>query len=194
MSVVLEPKLSLSRQEIEALLTGFTSADWKRAEGIASGFSGGLTGWSPKDLLQEAVTKLLEEKRVWPENLHPLVVLKSVMHSISSNVRNRIETGPLDENVVLDPTAELEYEATPATHGKVSTTPEDIASGKQQLAEIYAALAGDEETELLAMAWSEGIRGQDAMAELDWDKKKHDAARKRLARKLEAINPDRRIK
>lgn len=194
MSVVLEPKLTLSRQEIEDLLTNFSPADWKRAKVIAATFSGGLTGWSPEDLLQEALTKLMEGKRVWHANLHPLVVLKSVMHSISSNIRNRIETGPIDEGIVLDPTAELEYDVTPTAHGIVSTTPEDIASGKQQLAEIYAALAGDEEIELLAMAWSDGIRGQDAIVELDWEKKKHDAARKRLLRRLEALNLDRRTK
>lgn len=194
MSVVPAPKSSLSRQEVEALLTGFTPADWQRAKYIASGFCRGLTGWSPQDLLQEAITKFLEGKRIWHSNLHPLVVLKSVMHSISSNVRNRIDTGPVDEDVVLDPIAELEYETTPAAHGKISITPEDIASGKQQLAEVYASLAGDEELELLAMVWSDGIRGQGAMNELDWDKKKHDAARKRLLRKLEAVNPDRRTK
>ena len=116
------------------------------------------------------------------------------MHSISSNIRNRLDTGPINEDAVLDPTAELEHETTPAVFGKISITPEDITSGKEQLAEVYALLAGDEELELLAMAWSDGIRGQDAMSELDWDKKKHDAARKRLLRKLEALNPDRRIK
>lgn len=194
MSVVPEPKSSLSRQEVEALLTGFSPADWQRAKHIASGFCGGLTGWSPMDLLQEAITKFLEGKRIWPADLHPLVVLKSVMNSISSNIRNRIDTGPINEDAVLDPAAELEYETTPAVYGKISITPEDVASGKQQLDAVYASLAGDEELELLAMVWSDGIRGQDAMSELDWDKKKYDAARKRLLRKLEALDPDRRNK
>jgi DNA-directed RNA polymerase specialized sigma24 family protein len=194
MSSVPKTDPSLSRSEVEAQLRAFKSADWQRANTIAAIFCGGLTGWTAHDLLQETVTKLLEGTRTWPVGIHPLVVLKTAMHSIASNARKRNNASPIDDAVVLDPADEFDGEATPTAHGKVTITPEDMTSGKQQLDAVFAAVSGDDEIELLVMAWADGLRGEQAMQELDWNKKQYDAARKRLNRRLEAIDPGRRMK
>ncbi len=62
------------------------------------------------------------------------------------------------------------------------------------MAAVYAAVAGDEDLELLVMVWADGQRGEEAAKELDWDKKKYEAARKRLTRRLDALDSDRRTK
>ena len=77
---------------------------------------------------------------------------------------------------------------------RTTITPEDEVSGRQQLATVYEAIAGDEDLELLAMAWADGLRGNEAGRELGWDKQKYDAARNRLNRRLKALDPERRAK
>lgn len=194
MSDIPDPEERLTRAEVDAVLAAFTAADWERAKAIAAGFCGGLTGWKPNDLLQETLVKLLDGARVWRRGLHPLVVLKTAMHSVASNARKRNEASPIDEHVVVNPLEVDEEDKTPVAHGKVAVTPEDQTSGKQQMAALYAALGGDEELELLVMAWADGLRGAEAREELGWDEKKYDAARNRLLRRLAALDPDRRPK
>lgn len=182
----------LSKAEVEAALKALSPADWARAQTIAKVFCRGLTGWTPDDLLQEAMCSLLDESRVWRPELHPLVVLKVAMHSISSNARKHNDLNPIDENVVVDPLHPDEGDKTPVTHGTFAITPEDVLSGKQQMAVLYAALGGDKDLEELVEAWANGFRGADAREVLGWDEKKYDAARNRLLRRLKALDPDRR--
>ncbi len=192
MSAVPEPKDRMSRAEVEAALNSLSPADWRRAESIAAAFCGGLTGWRPEDLLQEAFCSLLSETRIWRPGLHALVVLKTVMHSIASNARKHYDASPVNEKVIVDPLEADEDDKTPVAHGKVTVTPEDELSGKQQMTALYAKLVGDEDLEFLAMTWADGLRGADARDALGWDEKKYDAARNRLLRRLKALDPDRR--
>ncbi|WP_332855193.1 hypothetical protein [Duganella sp. S19_KUP01_CR8] len=192
MPAISESGDSLTRAEVEAALAAFQPADWQRAKIIASIFCSGLTGMTADDLLQEALCKLLAGARVWPRDIHPLVVLKTVMHSIASNTRKRNELNPIDANVVVDPFEIDVDDKTPIAHGAMTATPEDEISGKQQIAALYASLGGDEDLELLVGEWADGMRGTEARDELGWDKKKYDAVRKRLLRRLSALDPDRR--
>src|SRR5690606_14719774 len=113
-----------------------------------------------------------DETRVWPADLHPLVVLKGVMHSIASNARKHNDVSPIDQHVVVDAFEADEDDRTSVAHGEVTVTPEDELSGKQQIAQIYAALGGDEDLELLVMTWADGMRGTEARETLGWDEKK----------------------
>ncbi|NYT60279.1 hypothetical protein H0A65_15270 [Alcaligenaceae bacterium] len=190
MSAITSPNERLFKAEVEASLQGLSPADWKRAESIAKLLCGGVIGWASGDLLQEALCRLLDGTRVWPVDLHPLVVLKGVMHSIASNARKHNDVSPIDQHVVVDAFETDEDARTPIAHGEVTVTPEDELSGKQQLAELYAALGGDEELELLVMAWAEGERGAEARETLGWDEKRYDAARNRLLRRLNALDTE----
>ena len=192
MSAIPESEERLTKAEVAAVLAAFQPADWQRAKIIATTFCAGLTGWAADDLLQEAMVKLLSGARVWPCGIHPLVVLKTVMHSIASNVRKHNELSPIDANVVVDPFEVDVDDKTPVAHGTLTVTPEDETSGKQQIAALYASLRGDEDLELLVVEWADGIRGAEAREELGWDEKKYDAVRKRLLRRLAALDPDRR--
>ena len=136
--------------------------------------------------------KLLGLERVWPRGVHPLVVLKTVMHSIASNARKHNEASPIDANVVVNPFEADVDDTTPVAHRKLAVTPEDEISGKEQIAAVYAALGGDEDMELLVAVWADGVRGSEARNELGWDEKKYDAVRHRLLRRLAALDPDRR--
>lgn len=181
-------------KEIRALLG--SPASFAKLRTIAAVLAAGLSGLAGDDLINEAVVRFYEGRRKWPRGVHPLVVFKTAMRSLASDARKRAAEGPLDESVALA-TAEVEEESTlfrPRVHGVSALTPEDDLSGKEQLAAVYAAVAGNEDLELLVMVWADGLRGDDAAKELDWDKKKYEAARKRLTRRLDALDPDRRPK
>jgi len=179
-------------KEIRALLD--SAANFSRLRSIASALCAGITGLSGGDLLNEAIVRFYEGRRTWPRGVHPLVVFKSAMHSIASDMRKRAELNPVDETVALATSSgdEVSTDTRPQVHGVSTVTPEDALSGKEQLVAVYAAVAGDEELEWLVTVWSDGLRGDDAAKQLEWDKNKYEAARKRLTRRLNALDPDRR--
>lgn len=198
---LLEPNVAYERlsaeeidREIRSLLD--SAANFSRLRSIASALSAGITGFMGEELLNEAIVRFYEGRRTWPRGIHPLVIFKSAMHSIASDMRKHDALSPVEENVALA-TADVDQASTdtrPKVHGVSTVTPEDVLSGKEQLAAVYATVAGDEEMELLVMVWADGLRGDAAAKELEWDKNKYEAARKRLIRRLNALNSGRRQK
>ncbi len=181
-------------EEIRAVLG--SPANLVRLQRIASALAAGVSGLTGDDLLNEAVVRFYAGQRSWPRGVPPLVVFKSAMHSIASDMRKHNARSPVDETVALA-TASVEEAASDTrrqVHGVSTLTPEDDLSGKMQLAAVYAVVAGDEDLELLVMVWADELRGEVAARELDWDKKKYEATRKRLTRRLDALDPDRRQK
>lgn len=176
----------LAPHEVETALSQMDGADWARAERMARALVGGVHEITSEDLLQETLTKLLSGERRFPRDHHPLVVLKTAMHSEASNLRKRAVKGPIDGHVTV--TADCDDESDEPFGPKVeavdSRTPEDAVVARDQLVYIYKCLEGDEELELVAMAWADGLRGQDAADAAGLDMKAYDAARKRLDRKL----------
>jgi len=171
-------------------------ANYARLRRMASARCAGVAGMTGDDLLHETLTRFYEGRRKWPRNVHPLVILNSAMHSIASDERQSAARSPVDENVALasGSAEEGSTDVRPQVHGVSRLTPEDDLSGRQQVAALYAVVAGDEDLELLVMVWADGQRGEDAANELGWDMKKYEAARKRLTRRLDALDPDRRHK
>ena len=173
-----------------------SAASYAKLRTIATSLAAGLSGLTGDDLINEAVVRFYEGRKKWPRGVHPLVVFKTAMRSLASDARKRTSIGPVDEAVALA-TVGGEEDGTdlrPQVHGVSAITPEDALSGKEQLAAVYAVVAGDEDLELQVMAWADGLRGDEAVRELNWDKKKFEAARKRLTRRLDALDPDRRPK
>lgn len=183
-----ETEMRLSPGEIESILKQLSPADWRRAENIATVVCAGLVGWTPCDLLQEALTKLLEGARTCPSGVHPLVMLKTAMRGIASNIRRHDAVSPFDNNVAL---AHIEGadadDPRPRVEGYAVSKPHEVAAAREALAVIEDLVADDEDLVLLTVAWSDGLRGSEAAEALDWDTKKYEAARKRLTRRLSAL-------
>lgn len=184
-----EPPDRLSPAEVDAQLRAFTGADWARLKSLSRFAAAGLPGWTPEDLLTEALTKLHEGDRVWRRGVLPLVTLKVLMRSIASNERKKVKNGPIDLNVVLD--AEESEEAdgnhTPTATASDHITPEHVADSRSQYEYMEKLVADDEDCGMLVMLWAEGLRGKEATAELGWDTKRYDAARKRLDARLRPL-------
>ena len=178
----------LSPAEVDALYRGFSKADWKRAFNLARLRAAGLPGWPPETLLAEALAQLQSSQRVYRPGVHPLVALKTVMRSIASNLRKKETKGPIDHAVAVDAIGgPSEEKASLVVLPRDDTTPEGIVDGRSQLEYIERLLAGDEDAQMVLMAWADDLRGKAAAEELDFDEKRYDAARKRLMTKLAPV-------
>lgn len=183
------PSDRLSHAEVDSQLRAMSGADWARALSLARMRAAGLTDWTGETLLAEALVKLLEGDRVWQPGVPPLVTLKVVMHSIASNIRKKEANAPIDQFLTVEVGAGDSNEddmpqGVPAVDCR---TPEQIVDARSQLAAIEKLVAGDEDAEMILMAWSEGLRGKQAAEDLGFDMKRYDAARQRLLRRLEAV-------
>ncbi|MFM0628408.1 hypothetical protein [Paraburkholderia xenovorans] len=186
MSDTVENESRLSKREVEEELQKLSEADWTRAEIYAGFLSRSLAGCDGNDLLQMAIEKFLNMRRRWPRGLEPLKALFGAMRSISSNELKKETKGPIDTFAVVSTTDESPDEGQTRPYAVATTqeTPEDVLIARQLVEQIEAELSDDEEAGLLFMLWIEGTRGAEAVAELGWDPKRFDAARKRLLRRL----------
>ncbi len=180
------PDNQLSPSEVEAELRAFSSGpDWKRAESLARMCAAGLGDWTPDDLLAEALVKLLGGERTWRRGVSPLVTLKTIMRSISSNNHKKAKNGPIDQFAKVDVGAgESDEDALPGVQPEDQHTPEEIVDGRSQLRYIASLVAGDEDVENVLAAWSIGLRGKEAAQELGFEMNRYEAARKRLTARL----------
>lgn len=186
----------LSKAEREALLGAMSPGDWGRAESLARAAAHGLTDMTAEDLLQETLTDLLGEERTWQRGVHPLVTLKVAMHSVASNAKKKVENAPIDQFAVVS-TGEEEApeEGRPSPVPAVQHLgPQDTLEGRQQLAAIEQLVQGDDQAELILMAWAMGYSGAEARQETGLDAKQFDAARQRLLRKLKSAAAARKPK
>lgn len=178
----------LSTLEVEAALAALSDADWKRLFKIAEYQSAfGLSGVTGEELISETVLLLLDGTRRWKRGVHAFKALPLIAHSISDNWRKRDEL--IDRTVAVDHglSEGTDDEAVALVQAVETRTPEVIADGACQLNQVLEALAGDNDAELLALLWSDGVRGEKARTELGWDEKHHDSVRKRLGRTLDSL-------
>lgn len=178
------------KQELEKM----SPADWVRVERIAKRAFAGLGAASHEDLLQEACAKLLGGERVWHRGYRAVPAIASVLDSMASNARKREANGPIDGNTVVE--SDDVMEATELLVRNVepiqTLTPEVATSDAEQAARVEMLLADDAEAALVAWEWAAGRRGKEAAEALQMDENQYDAARKRLMRKLETMEDERR--
>jgi hypothetical protein len=184
-----DPNDSLSRQEVDAALSDLSVVDWAKARSLARFAAAGLPGWTGDDLLSEAMTQLLELRRVWRRGVHPLVTLKTAMRSIASNAFRSAKNGPIDHAVLVDGDGPHDADVAnrPAATPTSDVNPEQVADTRSQLQYLEELVADDEDAWWLVQLWAQGSRGKEAAEELGWDDKHYDAARQRLERRLQPL-------
>jgi len=178
----------LSLDEVAAQLRSLTSSGWMRLRAMARLGAQGLQGWKSDDLLNEALTKLCEGTRAWRRGTHMLVTVKVLMHSIASNERKKNKTGPIDWNVVIDAVqAGASHDDSLGESFSDGLTPEHFADGRMQMEYLGRLVCGDPDARMLLMRLLYGHSGAEVAAEFEWDAKRIDAVRKRLATRLRPL-------
>lgn len=185
----------LPKAEREALLGAMLPGDWARAESLARVAAHGLSDMTAEDLLQETLTDLLSGDRTWRRGVHPLVTLKVAMHSVASNAQKKVDNAPIDQFATVSIGEEEAPDGRPApVHAVERLGPQDTLEGRQQLAALEELVKGDDQAELVLMAWAMGYSGADARQETGLDAKQFDVARQRLLRKLKTTAATRKAK
>ncbi|QKL55195.1 hypothetical protein HI814_00060 [Ralstonia solanacearum] len=194
MREALETDNRLSPAEVKQELEQMSPADWVRVERLAKWAFAGVSAVSDEDLLQEACTKLLSGERVWHRGYSAVPAIASVLDSMASNYRKREANGPIDTGTIVEAVDAMdETDLLVRNVEPVDTiTPDAVASDAQQLTRLEALLVDDADAALVAYAWAEGRRGKDAAEALGMNENQYDAARKRLVRKLETMEDERR--
>lgn len=188
-----EPPKHLLRAEINAALVRLVqdAAQMARMLKVARALSGGLPSVEPQDLLQQAMTLVLEERRKWPREVPTVVFLANVMRSIAYRARRK-PNFVLAEDVGAHFDDESDIESSPLAEGvSEETDPARVVAAESSLNAVQAAVKGDEDLELYVEALADGLTGMAIAEELGWDGKKLDAARKRLHRRLSTLKSER---
>ncbi|AQV92665.1 sigma-70 family RNA polymerase sigma factor [Cupriavidus necator] len=194
MRQALETDDRLSSAEVKLELDNLSPADWVRVERLARRIFSGVAHASHEDILHEACVKLLSGERIWHRGYAAIPAIVSVLESMASNHRKREKNGPIDPNAAVATAEPMEDESVLVRQVEPvnSITPEMAVSDGQQLTMLDALLADDVEAMLVAYEWAAGRRGREAAEELGMSVNQYEAARKRLVRKLESMEDERR--
>ena len=82
----------LSLAEIESLISRLTVADRTRLIRIAQKYKGRIK-YEPEDLVNEALCRVLEERRSWPRRVETMPFLVGVIKSIASEWKQDLVEG-----------------------------------------------------------------------------------------------------
>ena len=121
----------------------------------------------PLELVQEAVTRVLEERRRWPRDVPLATFLVSVARSVASGEKTYRERGE-----VRSPVSVYDRQGNVAHHGgEESRSPEDEAIDKEQLSlleqDMQALFADDPIAEAVYMGHVDGLRGEELREVVD---------------------------
>lgn len=170
----------LSIDEIQTVLSHLTADEMLKLSLIERRLVGG-TSFSKGDLVHEAICKGLLGHRKWPRDVPTMAWIVQTMKSLASHARSAEQSAQQAE-----PDVALAL-AAPAP------TPEEAAARTEAgaaIAAITAALADDEEAQLVLLGWADGLRGKPLRELVGCDQAKLDYAIKRVRQKAMFLYPD----
>lgn len=177
-----------TREECAEALRQLSDEDYVRLEKIARLRVIGLHAVEWRELLHDAIARLLDGRRQWPRNVPLVVFLRETMRSIASDHWRR-----LDEPVVV---AESEMGADGDTGGGAvasavdeTAQPERRASAEETLARIEAAFEGDAEALRVLAAMASGWSPREIQREIGIDETRYASTLRRIRRRLQRELP-----
>jgi hypothetical protein len=161
-----DPATSLSLAEAEAAIRALTDDDKASLMTIAMMYAG-KTPYEHEDLVQEAVCRVLDGKRVWPRGLEPVKFLWGVVRSISSEWKKKRKPPKIIPEWV-DPTGE-----------------ERRAIAGLDAVKILALFDDDPVAKKIVQGMMEGMRGQELQDLSGLDKTDYESKRTKIRRRIE---------
>lgn len=171
-------------EEVEAAIKGVSDADALRLGRVGEFYARNLAGLglgiSGDDLLAEAMKRTHQGRRHWKKKKVTFVKhLCEAMRSIASHAPDKLH------GAVIVAAAE---DTGPGTAVAIATPFPDarrLTSAKEQLAEIRAAFADDEEVGLVIECMADRAKGPEIQADLGITEKQYEAIMLRLRRGLD---------
>ena len=172
-----------TRKEVAEALHSLSDEDHERLEKVARLRVIGLNAVEWRDLLHDAIERLLDGRRRWPRNVPLVVFLRETMRSIASDHWRR-----LDGSVVV---AESEMGTDEETDGgpvanavDETADPERCVSAKETIRRIEKAFEGDEEALRVLAAMADGLSSREIQQEIGMDETRYASTRRRIRRRL----------
>jgi DNA-directed RNA polymerase specialized sigma24 family protein len=127
------------------------------------------TSYGHEDLIQEALTRVLEGKRTWPRNLPMVVFLRGVMRSIASDWAPESHDDAVDVDTI----------------GYVN----HAAAARIDAQKMLALFDDDPIAQKIFVAMLEGAKGEELRASSGLSLKDYETKRTKMRRRLEKMSP-----
>jgi DNA-directed RNA polymerase specialized sigma24 family protein len=183
-----------SVEDALAAIEALSDADWIRLQKAAHYWAEGNWLESADDLLNEAMARVLESTRHWPQDVAFTTFLRNAMRSIAEESRRQ-----RDESLVAveaDLLVDEEDEGPVAGAADDRPSPEaflieasDRDRDRKILAEIEALFADDEDALAVVMGLSEGRSAKEIQELFGIDEKRYDTTRRRMRRAIDRQYP-----
>ena len=172
-----------TREECAEALRRLSDEDYERLEKIARLRVIGLHAVAWRELLHDAIVRLLDGTRRWPRDVPLVVFLRETMRSIASDHWRRLD-GPV---VVAESEMGADGDADGgAVASAVDETvqPEQRASAEETIRRIEGAFGGDGEALRVLAATASGRSPREIQQEIGIDETRYASTLRRIRRRL----------
>ena len=172
-----------TQKECAAALRQLSDEDYERLEKIARLRVTGLHAVAWRDLLHEAIERLLDGRRQWPRNVPLIVFLRETMRSIASDHWRRLHHSVVVTEAVIGADGESNGRAV-ANAIDETAQPERRASAEETLDRIEKAFEGDGEALRVLAAKAGGREPQEIQQEIGMNETQYASILRRIRQRL----------
>lgn len=180
-----------TQEECAAALRRLSDAEIRRLEQLARLRAIGLHGVEWRELLHEAVARLLDGTRQWPRHVPLVVFLRETMRSIASNHWSRLERSAVVAGSTMNTDGEMDGGA-PDEALDETGQPERRAAAAEILERIQDVFRDDEEALRVLAGMASGSAPREIQEESGMDERRYASTQRRIRRRLAREFPDRR--
>ena len=181
----------LSPSESADELNRLSEADLRRLERIARLRTIGLNELDWRDLLHDAVTRLLDGSRHCPRGLSLVVFLRETMRSIVSDHWRRRSASPILLEAELPQAEDGERSGIVENAPDLTTNPEREASAAETLTSIEEVFRNDPAAMFVIVGMVDGKSPNEIQEEANMNPTRYATTQRRIRRKLARAFPDR---
>ena len=189
-TTVVNPEIVSPSESVEAL-SRLSDADLRRLERIARFRTIGLNDLDWRDLLHDAVARLLDGSRRWRRDLSLVVFLRETMRSIVSDHWRRRSARRIVLEAELPRAEDGERSGIVDNAPDLATNPERKVSAAETLASIEAVFRDDPEAMLVIIGMTNGKSPKEIQQEGAMNPTRYATTQRRIRRRLARAFPDR---
>jgi hypothetical protein len=171
----------LDSEEMVAALNALSASDKLKLRAIEKVYLSG-TGFSPKELLHEAMCRGIFNARKCPRDVPVMAFVVQTMRSIANHDREERHRETTDGSP-----HEMADEVMPVMFSSSPATPEEIILDREStdmVGGILSCFDGDEEAQMVILGWSGDRRGKELREFVGVDQAALDYAIKRIRRTM----------
>ena len=171
-----------TRKSVQQALDGLTDADLLRLRRFAQLRAAGLRSVTWQDLFQEAIARLLDGTRAWPDDVAFVVLMLQTLRSIANEHWRRSYRSPVKP--------ESEHEIEVADSADLAPSPEQSAVCDDLLGQIAAQFADDPHVLAVLRGMAQGETPAEIQAAAAMSTTEYASAQKRIRRGVARVFPD----